>query len=91
MLPGTSFLGSVIMNAYAKEILGKKTHGRVLNIGAGNQSVTYRFDRRLANAEYHTLDVTPENQPTMLAMREICRWFPRSRMIGCWRLQCSSM
>ena len=64
MLPGTSFLGSVIMNAYAKEILGKKTHGRVLNIGVGNQSVTYRFDRRLANAEYHTLDVTSENRPT---------------------------
>ncbi|HLH72701.1 MAG TPA: class I SAM-dependent methyltransferase [Chloroflexota bacterium] len=64
LLPGTSFLGSVLVNAYVREILGKRTYGRILNIGAGIQSRIYRYDLRLKNTEYHTVETSADSHPT---------------------------
>jgi SAM-dependent methyltransferase len=67
LLPGQTMLGGVVMRSYVKEILGKKTFGKVLNIGAGPNSARYRYDVRLRNTEYHTVEISGEGNPTFVA------------------------
>lgn len=66
LLPGQTMLGGAMMRAYVKEVLGKKTHGKLLNIGAGPNSARYRYDLRLRNTEYHTLEISGEGSPTFV-------------------------
>ena len=49
-------LGSCITNTYFQEILGPRTFGAVLNIGAGRASVLFRQREMFAATEYHTLE-----------------------------------
>ncbi len=58
--------GQIITTAYAQELLGPRTYGRVLNVGAGIQSLRYRFDLRLNNDEYHTLEISEDQKPTYI-------------------------
>jgi SAM-dependent methyltransferase len=67
LLPGIDMLGAVITRAYVRELLGKHTYGRVLNVGAGGNSPRYRYDVRLTNTEYHTLEPSGEGNPTYVA------------------------
>lgn len=67
LLPGQTMLGGALYRAYVREILGKKTHGRVLNVGAGPNSARYRYDLRLRNSEYHTVEISGEGSPTYVA------------------------
>jgi len=67
LLAGATMIGATLYNAYVREILGKKTSGRVLNVGAGGDSATYRYDLRLRNTEYHTLEPTGAGNPTYVA------------------------
>jgi SAM-dependent methyltransferase len=60
-------VGAVLVNGYVREILGKKTYGRILNVGAGSDSALYRYDKRLRNSEYHTLEPTGAGNPTYTA------------------------
>ena len=56
--------GQVITTAYTQELLGPRTYGRVLNVGAGIQSHNYQFHLRLNNDEYHTLEISADQQTT---------------------------
>lgn len=47
-----------------QELLGPRTYGRVLNVGAGIQSYNYQFDLRLNNDEYHTLEISDDQRTT---------------------------
>lgn len=67
LLPGPSMIAGPIVNAYIREVLGKKTYGRVLNIGAGGDSENYRYDLRLKNTEYHTVEISGDGHPTYVA------------------------
>ncbi|MGH7716699.1 MAG: hypothetical protein ACREML_11970, partial [Vulcanimicrobiaceae bacterium] len=56
--------GQVITTAYMQELLGPRTYGRILNVGAGIQSYNYQFDLRLNNDEYHTLEISDDQRTT---------------------------
>jgi SAM-dependent methyltransferase len=56
--------GQILTTAYAQEILGLRTFGRVLNVGAGLISHNYRFNQRLNNDVYHTLEISQDQQAT---------------------------
>lgn len=60
----TAAHGQILTTAYAQEILGTRTFGRVLNVGAGLISYNYRFDLRLNNDAYHTLEISDDQQAT---------------------------
>ncbi|HVA38733.1 MAG TPA: class I SAM-dependent methyltransferase [Candidatus Dormibacteraeota bacterium] len=64
LLPGPAVIGQPLFHAYLREILGKRTFGRVLNVGAGTASRQYAYAERLNNAEYHTLEISPATGPT---------------------------
>jgi SAM-dependent methyltransferase len=61
-LPGQRhILGWTLMNTYFQEILGPRTSGAVLNVGAGRASRTFRHAEMFAADEYHTLE-TPGSE-----------------------------
>jgi len=55
-------LSWAITNTYFQEILGPRTFGSVLNIGAGRASAIFRQPEMFAASEYHTLE-TPGDVP----------------------------
>jgi SAM-dependent methyltransferase len=67
LLPGFAAGGNKYVNGYLQTILGKRTSGRVLNVGAGAASARYRYAEMLANTEYHTVEPSPETNPTFVA------------------------
>jgi len=67
LLPQTTAVGRALVNAYVREVLGKKTSGRVLNVGAGDNSKAYHYHERLQNTEYHTLDTSTTSSPTYIS------------------------
>lgn len=48
-------VGDTLLNAYFQEILGPRTFGSLLNIGAGDVSREYEHPKMFAASEYHTL------------------------------------
>jgi SAM-dependent methyltransferase len=56
--------GQVITTAYMQELLGPRTYGRILNVGAGIQSHNYQFHLRLNNDAYHTLEISADQRTT---------------------------
>lgn len=68
--PGPSVAGVPLINAYFKEILGKMTEGRILNVGAGQASVDYRFRERFRNTAYDTLEISAASNPTYVG--DVC-------------------
>jgi SAM-dependent methyltransferase len=65
LLPGhRAARGQVLTTAYTQELLGPRTFGRVLNVGAGIQSHNYQFHLRLNNDEYHTLEISGDQHTT---------------------------
>lgn len=64
LLPGPALTGQPLVHGYLTTWLGKRTYGRVLNVGAGAASVQYDYAHRLANDEYHTLEISNETSPT---------------------------
>jgi SAM-dependent methyltransferase len=54
-------LGWAIINSYFQEILGPRTSGSVLNVGAGRMSLLFRQPEMFAASEYHTLE-TPASE-----------------------------
>ncbi len=49
-------MGFAHLNSYLQEILGPRTFGSVLNIGAGRMSIMFRQAEMFAGDEYHTLE-----------------------------------
>lgn len=64
LYPGPAVVAQPLFHAYLQEILGKKTFGRVLNVGAGVVSRQYEYSRRIANTEYHSLEISADTSPT---------------------------
>ena len=58
--------GQVLSTAYTQELLGPRTYGRVLNVGAGIQSHNYQYNLRLNNDEYHTLEISAGQATTYI-------------------------
>ena len=56
--------GQVLTTAYTQELLGPRTYGRILNVGAGLQSHNYQYHLRLNNDEYHTLEISADQHTT---------------------------
>lgn len=54
-------LGWAILNSYFQEILGPRTFGSTLNVGAGRVSLIFRQPEMFAASEYHTLE-TPGSE-----------------------------
>jgi len=67
LLPGFAAGGNKFVNAYLQTVLGKKTFGRILNVGAGSASSRYRYAEMLTNTEYHTLEPSAETAPTYVS------------------------
>lgn len=64
LYPGPAVVGQPLFHAYLQEVLGKKTSGRVLNVGAGIVSKQYEYPRRVNNSEYHSLEISADTRPT---------------------------
>lgn len=64
LMPGPAVAGQPLFHAYLQEVLGKKTYGRVLNIGAGTVSQQYQYAQRLNSTEYHSLEISGATNPT---------------------------
>lgn len=47
---------SILLNCYFQELLGPRTAGKLLNVGAGDASTTYGQARMFAATTYHTLE-----------------------------------
>lgn len=52
-------VGSNIQNSYFQELLGPRTFGSMLNVGAGSGTINYDVPSMFAAAEFHTLE-TPD-------------------------------
>ena len=70
LLPGPHVIGQPLVNAYLKEILGKRTFGDVLNVGAGAASVQYQYASRLNNSSYSSLEISAATNPTYVG--DVC-------------------
>lgn len=55
--------GPIINNVYFQEILGPRTFGSVLNVGAGAVTAEFRQAEMFAANEYHTLEMPGSSVP----------------------------
>jgi len=56
-------LGRVINNVYFQEILGPRTFGSLLNVGAGDVATDFRQAEMFAASEFHTLEMPRSGVP----------------------------
>lgn len=54
---------SVLLNCYFQELLGPRTFGALLNVGAGDASATYGHERMFAASTYHTMESVESKIP----------------------------
>jgi|GEM_PF-2379926 len=73
---GPQLMADTLLNCYFQEILGPRTYGRLLNVGAGDVSRQYGHDAMFAASVYHTFETPDSPLPatyrgTVTAMHDI--------------------